>query len=151
MSKSRLLAATLTGAILTTLLYASALVWGQGGRTYFSPHTLETWSQWELCVPLTSVPIYRSSLESHRYKLVEYLIEQGFWAPVPSEESPPLVSHSGYAWQDGQALIHQGLAWRGEDWIEWTESHPDMAAVLWTLTLENFARIRTMPFQSRLA
>lgn len=106
-------------------------VFASGGLHDFSPDTLETSSRSEILLPLTDLPIYRSPRSSYRYDLVQYLIEYGYWSPVPESGSPIRVSRWNTQWRDGQSDLHRQFAWYADDWIAWTEQHPELADVLW--------------------
>jgi hypothetical protein len=37
--------------------------------------------------------------------------------------------------RDGESALQRELFWRRESWIEWSEKHPELAAVLWPRVL----------------
>ena len=118
-------------------VYSLSWKFAKGGRTFFSPDTLETKSQSETLLFLTSVPIYRSSYQYHRYELVDFLIAEGYWTPSAAPSPRWLgTNRSNAQWRDGQSPIHREFAWFADDWIAWTQAHPELAAVLWPLVLE---------------
>ena len=56
-------------------------------ETFFSPDTLELKARSELRDPLLGQVIYRSSFQPiGRYRLVEFLIQKGYWSPQHAAE-----------------------------------------------------------------
>lgn len=98
-----------------------------GGVGYFSPDTLE----------------YKS--RSHdfldwptrdRNELTEYLIRKGYWSPIETKKPRWILMFEFWpGMRDGQSSLHAELSWRGDEWIEWSESHPEQAAQLWPQVL----------------
>ena len=124
-------------AVVAIAIMAAIAVWGwttvaHGGRTYFSPDTFQVRFQSEVLLPLSYAPAWRSSFTYRHdtYPLVEYLVSHGFWAPVATPEPRwILLNHWNVQWRDGHSTLYKYL--KSQEWIEWTESHPDVAKVLW--------------------
>ncbi len=108
-----------------------------GGRGLFSPDTLEWKTQSELLFPLTDVPIYRSVYSNHRSPLVSDLITKGYWTTRSSDKPRWLFMFRwNEQWRDGQSELHREMtSYRGKEWIEWSDAHPEIAAVLWPRVL----------------
>jgi hypothetical protein len=125
-------------AILTGVGWLTAT---RGGLGWFCPHTLEYQTQSEWTVLNGNVVIYRSQRRSTEYPFVDYLVREGYIAPVNCGECPrwhPMF-HWNRSWRDGYALLHRAL--RGhESLIEWSERHPDCARILWP---EGFRLLRS--------
>lgn len=120
--------------VLIGVLVAVYLVsweFGRGSLGYFSPDTLETHSQREILIPGSEVPIYRSFPQVHRYKLVSYLIEHGYWTPRPLTKPLMPLYRWNRQWKDGHTDIVRQFSWKSDDWIEWTQQNEAMADVLW--------------------
>lgn len=126
----------LTAFVFIAVALSVSWKYAKGGRTFFSPDTLETKSQSETLLIQTPVPLYRSSFSQGRYELVDFLIDAGYWSPAAAD--PPRwlpTNHWNRQWKDGQSPIHREFAWFADDWIAWTGQHPDIAAVLWPRVL----------------
>lgn len=115
-----------------SLLYFVSWQFARGGIQYFSPYTLETYFQSEILLPLTEIPIYRSSADTSRYKLVQYLVDKSYWTPVESGDPPIITNHWNQQWRDGHSDIHRQFAGKADQWIEWSNGHPEIAAKLWS-------------------
>ncbi len=37
---------------------------------------------------------------------------------------------------NGHTYFHSELSWQGDEWIEWSDDHPEFAAVLWPMVLK---------------
>ncbi len=124
-------------ALLAVASYVVCGIWGEGGRGFFSPDTLECRTQSELLFPLTHVPLYRSQFSYHRYALVEYLISEGYWSSVetPSPRWVPTF-HWNRQWRDGTSNFHRAFGWRSHEWIEWTKQNPQIAAKSWPMVID---------------
>lgn len=99
-------------------------VYSGGGVGHFSPDTLDykTRSHDILCWPTY-----------HRTKLTEYLIEKDFWSPHPTSSPRWILMFEWWpGTRDGDLGLHRELTGsKGDEWIEWSEKHPERAAVLW--------------------
>lgn len=108
-----------------------------GGLAYFSPDTFEIRSQSEITLPILNTPVYRSSYSyrDNSFELVEYLVAKGYWSPRETDEPRwILLFHWNDAWRDGDTQWYRDVN-RSNEWIEWTEKHPDIARVLWPAVL----------------
>ncbi len=117
--------------------YAISWYTASGGRGFFSPDTLEWKAQSEILLPLTETPIYRSFYRTHRSQLVNYLITKGYWS-TRNTDNPRWVFMYRWneQWRDGDSELHRQMtSHRGQRWVEWSDSHPDLAAVLWPRVL----------------
>lgn len=113
-------------------IYGSSYMWGRGGRGYFSPDTLDTKTQSEWLIPLTKIPVYRSSFEYHKNDLSQFLIDEEYWKPN-EKENPKWISsfHWNMQWHDGESQLHRQLTSRSDDWITWTMANPQFAKLVW--------------------
>jgi hypothetical protein len=119
---------------------------GRGAEIYFSPDTLELKSRSELRAPLFGFHIYRSSFKPlGHYQLVEYLINKGYWKPNQTSE-PRWIWIYGWndQWSLGYGPLSRHLSKFREFWMDWTEKHPEFAAILWPRVLEQI-RDRSQP------
>jgi hypothetical protein len=117
---------------LALIAYGSAFLWGRGGRGYFSPDTLDYQTQSEYLLPLVGIPLYRSGFSTHRNELVQFLVDNNYWLPQPTD-SPRwmLAFHWNQKWRDGESGLHKELT-RGKDfWIEWSKSNKERATEFW--------------------
>ena len=136
--------------VVVLLAYAAGHVFGRGGRGFFSPDSLDCRTQSEILLPLTEVPLYRSSYKYHRYPLVDYLVDKGYWSA--NETRPPkwmMTFHWNEQWRGGTVPFHKHLGWRGSDWIKWSEAHPAIAADFWPRILR-IMRDRKDPWHLRV-
>lgn len=118
----------------------------RGGLTYFSPDTLESRYQSERLVPLLQIPIYRSGFGYYRKDIVNYLIEHDYWQPNDVEHPRWIpASHWNDAWRDGYSALGRELG-RSEYWINWSDSHPELASIVWPLVLR---ALRELPESSQ--
>lgn len=124
-----------TFAIIGGLVLLALLSSSPGGWLYFSPDTYMAERQEERLFYKTEFPIYRSMRTAYRPKLASYLIERGYWKPRRTNTPTWLcVEHWNARWRDGHSsLKRQIFGGGGEDWINWSETHPDMAQVLWPM------------------
>lgn len=138
--------------VIITILLASCLVggvslfsilYGKGGRGFFSPDTFQIKTQSEILLPPTEIPLYRSSFDYHRepFKLVAYLVAEGYWQPVQTDEPRwILMFHWNNQWHDGQTQLYHYMSKHPNEWIEWTEANRSLAAVLWPMVLSILRR-----------
>lgn len=47
-----------------------------------------------------------------------------------------MTNHWNTQWRDGHRDIERQFEWNGREWIDWSESHPAMAARLWPCVLD---------------
>ena len=123
------------------LAYLAAGMFGSGTRTFFSPDTLDGRWEHELLLPLTQTPIYRGGGAAYRWPLVDFLVVRGFWSK--SDVSPSrliCISRTNKQWWDGESRFYRELAWRGEDWIQWTEENDALAKVVWPRVLSELRK-----------
>jgi hypothetical protein len=100
-----------------------------GGQGEFSPDTLESRSRAE-------ARLVWWGHTYHRGRLVQYLVDRGYWAPRVVERPRWIeMFHWNRRWRDGESELHKEIGWRASAWIEWTESHPELAAVVWPRVL----------------
>src|SRR5690606_36466833 len=64
-------------------------------------------------------------------RLVEYLIDQGYWTPVKPSRPPIQTNHWNLQWRDGHSDLERQFGWKADEWIEWTEANREMADSLW--------------------
>lgn len=128
------LSLVLIGALAA--VYLVSWEFSMGSIGYFSPDTLETHSQRKILIPGSKVPIYRSFPELHRYALVSYLIEHGYWTPRPPTKPLMPLYRWNQQWKDGHSDIVRQFDWKADDWIEWTQQNEATADVLWPTVLE---------------
>ena len=121
----------LIALIVVVSIYAISWHFARGGLHYFSPDTLDSYSQSEVLLIFTELPIYRSSRSTHRYKLVQYLINQGYWSPIAQSGPSIVTSKWNMQWRDGQSDFHRQFAWYADQWIAWTQQFPEVADELW--------------------
>jgi hypothetical protein len=138
--RSRLYIAGLIGAVIVL----PALLFGRGGVGYWSPDSLEGYTQREYVTPIFHIPIYRSLRSLRRYELVDFLVAKGYWSPRKAAGTPRLLLMFRWndLWKDGYSGIHREFTRSGPFWQEWTTSHPSAAAELWPRVLES---LRTWP------
>ena len=136
MRRIRLIRRCLLGLAAITSLYVVSWAFAAGGIHYFSPHTLQTYAHQEILLPFTEIPIYRSAAQTYHYDLTQYLMDESYWAPDNVESPPFVTSRWNQQWRDGQSDLHRQFSWKAEQWIEWTESHREIAAKLWPLILQ---------------
>jgi hypothetical protein len=125
-------------AVTVCVLCGVAVVFASGSRGFFSPDTLETRTQRELLLPMTELPLFRSRYEVHRYKLVDYLVAKGYWAPNAAATPRWLpVFHYNEQWRDGHSNFHSQSSWtmKSQQWIDWSEENPEVASELWPRVL----------------
>lgn len=128
-------AAILAGAFV--LLCTSALLLGRGGQGEFSPDTLEARTQREYLIPLTEIPIYRGSFERTRWPIADFLVTNGYWSAAKSAEPCWMETFRwNRQWRDGESTLYRELVWHGDQWIQWTKDHPDLAKLMWPRLLE---------------
>ena len=124
------------GLCCLLLLYTAAGLFGRGGRGFFSPDTLECRTQLEWLIPLTEVPLYRGPYSRHRWLIVDYLVAQGLWSKSDVREPRWLFTFQwNQQWRDGQSQLQRELAWRGKEWVQWSEDNPELAKILWPRVL----------------
>ena len=146
--RTLLLFFVVTGAGLPALLL---LLSTRGGRSYFSPDTLNTKHQTERLLFGTDIPVYRSEFTFDRYELVDYLISKGYWHPKPVDDPRWMqMNHWNLQWRDGHSNLYAELAWHEDRWMTWSEEHPELAAVVWPIVLETLRRNRT-PYDAQEA
>ena len=118
--------------------YVLAGIFGKGGRGFFSPDTLETKTQSEWLLPLIHVPLYRSSFSYSRDKLVDYLVQEGYWKPAVETGTPRWILSFQWnqLWRDGESFLHRELAWRSAEWMDWSRENPRIAERLWPGVLD---------------
>lgn len=125
-------------------LYSVSWYFARGARTFFSPHTLESFGQSEVLLPFTDVPIYRSAPgDPYHFKLVAFLVEREYWSPSRNAEVTEkllLTSRWNYQWLDGQSNFHKEFTTRAEKWMSWTDDNPEIAARLWPEVLASIRR-----------
>lgn len=136
MRRARLIRRCLIGVVAISVLYGVSWIFAAGGVHYFSPHTLETYSHREILLPFTEIPIYRSTSVTYRYDLTQYLIDEAYWSPDNVDRPLLLTNRWNHQWRDGQTDLHRQFAWKAEQWIEWTETHREIAAKLWPHVLQ---------------
>jgi hypothetical protein len=126
-----------TAALVFCAVAAGVFLWstlqGKGGRMFFSPDTFQVRTQSELLLPLTEIPLYRSSFEYRdaTYDLPAYLVTKGHWLPIETDRPQwILVYHWNDQWRDGFTELHRYLRY-SDEWIQWTEANPQLANVLW--------------------
>lgn len=124
----------LAGLGLVILIYLAST---KGGRTFFSPDTLESREQGERLSYFFLLPVSRSNFKVYRPKLASYLIAEGYWS-AKSTNTPRwlLVEHWNSQWRDGDTMLSR-IFGRTSYWIDWSEQHPDLAAVVWPRVLES--------------
>jgi hypothetical protein len=118
------------------ILVAVTAVWflfvGRGALGYFSPYTLEVQGQSERTIFFGEIPIYRSPRQTHGNRLVEYLVENDFVAPVESEQQRwDLVYHWNHSWYGGHGMLYNILVRNSHSLIEWSKAHPEHAKLFW--------------------
>ena len=132
--------------VLSVAIVFVAIVLGVGGATakrrgsgWFCPHTLEyqTQSEWTLL----GIVIYRSDRRPAELHFVDYLVREGYIAPINSSECPRWHFMYGWnrSWGDGYTLLQRTLR-QHESLIDWSERHPDCARILWP---EGFRLLRS--------
>ena len=127
-----------TIGVLGVAVFLFALLTHHGGRRYFSPDSLRFEQQNEVLLPLSTIPIFRSSRSEVPNELVTFLTEQNYWQPV--ETSSPkwiLVNHWNTSWRDGHSGLERELQWHRHEWIEWSKSNPETAGQLWPAVLHH--------------
>jgi hypothetical protein len=117
--------------IAATGLALFLLLSGQSSsKGYFSPDTLESQSQdfyW-------GIP---GVAKVNRHRLTEYLVKKGYWTRNSTTNPRWLMTgHYSAQWRDGHSALTSALFWHTDEWIEWSESHPKRAAILWPRVLE---------------
>jgi hypothetical protein len=123
------------GLVVLLAIGILLVMFGGGQRGFFSPDTLETKTQNEVLL-FRELPVFRSSYTRGRYKLVDYLIEEGYWRPLETEHPRWMGTfHSNVRWRDGYSHIHRELSWKASWWREWTEENREIAGVLWPAVL----------------
>jgi len=94
-----------------------------GGVGYFSPDTLEFKSSSH---DLLDWPT------PHRNELTEYLIRKGYWSPKETKSPRWILMFEWWPGQrDGYSHLCRELSGRRKEWIAWSETNPEHAAVLW--------------------
>jgi hypothetical protein len=118
------------------LLYGSAAMFGSGARGWFSPDTLEFRSQTEFVLFSHKLPLYRGRYETRRLPLAEYVVAKGHWSPSasPTPRWTPMY-HWNRQWHDGHTRLCKELTWYDDQWIAWTDEHPDAAKAFWPMVL----------------
>jgi len=141
--KLRAIITTIVLAALIVTTYVFSVFYGEGGRGFFSPDTFQVRTQSEILLPLLGIPIYRSSYEYHNesYKLVDYLADEGYWSPIETNDPSwyPMF-HWNEQWRDGESGIYRYMNRYHDDWIDWTEENPTLAAVVWPKVLSILRR-----------
>lgn len=107
-----------------------------GSLCFFSPDSLESRYQSEILLPGSGVPVYKSGFKAKNSRLVEYLIQKGYWSRA-AVTTPRwiMTGHFNPKWKDGQSHLHSELYWHDDEWIQWSEQNPDKAAALWPQVL----------------
>jgi hypothetical protein len=99
-----------------------------GGVGHFSPDTLEFKSRSHR---LLDGPTLR------RNELTEYLIRMGHWKPIETDNPRWIKMFEWWPGQrDGYSHLCRELSGRRKEWIAWSETHPERAAVLWPQVLD---------------
>ena len=117
--------------VLTAIVVVLLLLFAgrTGSRSYFSPETLETKYHSLYGYVGVSLP---GTAHTYRHELTEYLISKGHWKASGTNEPQWL---STYTWDTGSrggySLIGRHLFRKDNDWIAWSERHPQRAAVFW--------------------
>lgn len=96
---------------------------------HFSPDTLETKSR----SLYGGIP---GPATVSRHRLTEYLVAKGYWSASSSEPRWLTMYEYRAGWKDGQSYLQSALFWKTDTWIEWSESYPKRASVLWPRVLE---------------
>jgi hypothetical protein len=68
-------------------------------------------------------------------------VAEGYWSASNTPEPRWLPTFQwNQQWRDGQSQFHRELGRRGEQWIEWSKRHPDLARALWPRVLTALRR-----------
>jgi len=119
------------GIPLVLGLVAALFTWQRGGLGHFSPYTLQYTTQSEFTV--AGLPVYRSARQPVRNELVDFLVEEGFVAPVqPQKQRWEKVFHWNEAWRDGYGPLYPILVRDRDQVIEWTKADPERARLYWS-------------------
>ena len=119
---------------------AGFLLSAEGGQSDFSPDTLNSRFRSERLL-IVGLPVYQSGYRVFRYELVEYLIEKGYWQERDTGDPQwvPMTHWSRSWWRDGDTIYYHEFR-HGAFWIDWSEEHPSIAAVLWPTVLRLLRR-----------
>lgn len=141
MKRRRLiLAATLAACVLCVL--ALTLAFGRGGNTAFSPETLQAGWQPEWNLPFTGVTVWRGARAEHRWPIVAHLVSSGYWTPSTQRNNVRWIETSRWrpGVRDGTSRFEYEMIGQCEQWIQWTDANPVLAAVLWPRLLDSLRR-----------
>ena len=113
--------------VLAILGIITWFFWPSFGAIHlFSPDTLE--SGYRSTVTLwDGPPVYRSELKPRESKLIQFLIERGYWRPT----HPPSPR-----WIVTDYSVRHEFYRNADEWVQWSEQHPEHAAALWPHVLD---------------
>lgn len=123
--------------LVTLAIYASAYLWGQGRRAYFSPDTLRSKRQTEWLIPLTEIPVYRSQATYRTDEQIQLLIDEGYWTPTdPRIPRWVFLYKRNDQWKDGSTQIHRAMWIQRNQLLQWSKNNPEIAAYVWPRILK---------------
>jgi hypothetical protein len=113
--------------VLTILGCIAWLFWPSFGAIhYFSPDTLE--SGYRPTVAFAGLqPDYRFSLKPTESKLIQFLIERKYWRPTHTPSPRWIVTDYS---------VRREFNRNADEWVQWSEQHPEYAAALWPRVLD---------------
>jgi hypothetical protein len=129
MSSKRAIWFAVLALIAIALMYGVAWAIGRCTRGEFSADTLQCRYREVWLLPLTDIPLYRSSCEYSQNEMTLYLVDRGYWSPrdVPEPHWIDIYRYDGL-WR---SMLQHNVFRDPERWIEWTERNPRVAAVIW--------------------
>src|SRR5262245_22752835 len=111
------------------LAIAGSMLVGRGGLGYFNPYALEYRAQREWTIGFGSIPIYRTSLQTHQLELIAHVRDSGLVQPIAGPDRWDLVFHWNDAWKDGFGIAYRALARNSDATIEWSNKNPELAQI----------------------
>ena len=134
-------ALVITGAFLTLCLagvFVATLCWGEVGGTEFSPDRFAHRSFRYRAIPLLEIRVTPRRHREYRTPLEEYLHGHGLVPEADRSEARWLLVKGFRAgvrgWHGSAKRMCNALdCWSGksEQWVTWSEAHPELAEVLW--------------------
>lgn len=137
MGKRQLIIAILIASIAAAAIGTS----DRGGLAYFSPDTLEYYTQAERTLFATGIPWYRSKLQQTENPLIIMLVDADYVAPLSNANSRfETIFHWNDCWRDGHGALYGVFHRDRDDVMQWTRENPECARLYWT---EGFRLLRS--------
>lgn len=116
---------TVVGVSAIFLVALTLLTATRGGRGYFSPYTLEYYTQSEITIFIRAWPIYHSTPKKAVNEMLNYLVDSGYVAVSSPENDIILpVFHWNSAEKDGHSMFYK--AFMSEHILKWSKQNTEL-------------------------